>query len=191
MIASAVQEHALREKLVVLEGLGAAVRRDDAEMQAAVDHLAFNIVDRRDLQLERDSRCTIGEIRDGWSNSRTGVRGRLVEDSDLERPSHSAMDVVHTSSKRLDGSEQSRSFFVDALSLGRQRKACPPSSAQGQAKPGLQVLDMSADGGGAYIQLEFCRGHSTAIRDALEDLEESKISVAELSKSGVRGPSRH
>ena len=80
------------------------------------------------------------------------------------------MDGVDAAAKALDRGEQALGFVVHALAFGGDRETRAATSAQDQAQPGLQVLDVAADSGDADVELEFGGRQAAAVDKALEHL---------------------
>ena len=72
---------------------------DDAKLKLAIKNTALDDVDRCHMQMQADLRRDLGKQGDGFVNVGNRIAGRLVEYRNGNLPSHTSMDLVHTSTK--------------------------------------------------------------------------------------------
>jgi hypothetical protein len=185
MAAAAIQQHGLAKQLLVDQALRAAVRRDDADLEVALEHALLDRVDRTHVHRQADLGRHLGEARDRLADARLRIGRGLVEQRHLELAAHAVVDVVDAAAEGIDRSQQPQRLVVDALALGREREAGPAAPAQHQAEPGLEVLHVAAHRRGADVELELGRRHAAAVDHALEHLEQAQVHVAELAQHGT------
>ncbi|MDR9125947.1 hypothetical protein FEP35_00001 [Burkholderia multivorans] len=180
MLTAAVQQHPFVEQFRIDEAARAAVGGDDPDLITAVDDPAFDLVDRRDVQVQRDVGRLVRELADRVAEPRVRIRRGLVEHRDVQFAAHPVVNAVDPAAKRLHRREQPQRLLVDGLAFGRQREAGAAPPAQHEPEPRLEILHVPADRRDADIQFQFGRRHSAALDDALEDPQQPQIHVAEL-----------
>ena len=182
---AAIQLHGFAEQAVIDQTRRAAVRGDDADLESAIHHAAFDLVDRAHMQLQMHIGRKRVERADGVPDACGRVARRLVEHRHRQLPAHARVNVVDAVAKTAHGRQQPQCLLVHALAFGGERKTRAPTAAEREAQPHLQILHMAAHRAGADVQLQFRRRHAAAIDHRLEHLQQAQIHVADLAQHGA------
>ena len=158
--------------------------RDHPDLKLAVDHAAFNRVERRHKQMQVDIGRQFCKQGNGRTQMGRRVGRRFVKHRDVELPAHAPVSFVHAGPKGVGASQQAQGLGVDLLAFGGQGKTGAAPTAQGQPEARFQVLDVAAHGGGANVEFQLGRRHAAALDHAFEHPQQANVHVTQLAQRG-------
>ena len=111
----------------------------------------------------------------------------FIEDRQRQVALQGAVHVIDLIAEVFNAADQALGGFIDLAAFLGQGKAGAAAVTQGHAQPQLQILQVTADGGAANIQLQLGGGQATTAGNRHKNAQQADIGVRQVSQQGFHG----